>query len=99
MQPAPPAPTTARGPCPPTATLTDPAAANVAHAIRGTVTLASTTGDPTTNGYASGVDAATLTYQYSSDGTTWATISSPALWDTTQVADGVYQMHVLITDH
>jgi len=83
----------------PTATLTDPAATNAARAIRGTVTLGSTTNDPTTNGYASGVDNATLTYEYSSDGTTWAPIATPTLWDTTLVTDGVYQMHVLITDH
>ena len=82
----------------PTATLTDPAAANAAHAIRGTVALSSTTGDPTTNGYASGVDPATLTYQYSADGVTWATIANPAAWDTTAVTDGIYRMQVLVTD-
>ncbi len=82
----------------PTATLTDPAAANAAHAIRGIVGLASTTNDPATNGYASGVDNATLTYEYSADGTTWAPIAAPAAWDTTAVTDGVYGMHVLITD-
>ena len=82
----------------PTATLTDPAAANAAHAIRGTVALSSTTGDPTTNGYASGVDPATITYQYSADGVTWATIANPAAWDTTAVTDGIYQMQVLVTD-
>ena len=82
----------------PTATLTDPAAANAAHAIRGTVALSSTTGDPTTNGYASGVDPATITYQYSADGSTWATIANPAAWDTTAVTNGIYQMQVLVTD-
>ena len=82
----------------PTATLTDPAAANAAHAIRGTVALSSTTGDPTTNGYASGVDPATVTYQYSANGVTWATIANPAAWDTTAVTDGIYQMQVLVTD-
>jgi hypothetical protein len=83
----------------PTATLTDPAAANAAHAIRGTVALGSTTGDPSTNGYASGVDNATLTYEYSSDGTTWAPIGLPGAWNTAAITDGVYRMHVLITDH
>ncbi|MDX6471205.1 MAG: large repetitive protein, partial [Gaiellaceae bacterium] len=83
----------------PTATLTDPAAGNAAHAIRGTLALASTTADPTTNGYASGVDSATLTYEYSSDGIIWAPIAAPAAWDTTAITDGVYQMQVLITDH
>ena len=83
----------------PTATLTDPATGNAARAIRGTVILASTTADPTSNGYASGVDNATLTYEYSSDGITWAPIASPAAWDTTQITDGVYNMHVLVTDH
>src|SRR5206468_6114621 len=83
----------------PTATLTDPAAANAAHAIRGTLALASTTNDPSTNGYASGVDNATLTYEYSGDGLTWAPIGTPAAWNTTAITDGVYQMHVLITDH
>ena len=82
----------------PTATLTDPAAANPAHAVRGTIALSSTTADPTTNGYASGVDPATLTYQYSADGITWATIATPAAWDTTAVTDGIYQMQVLVTD-
>ena len=83
----------------PTATLTDPAAANAAHAIRGLIVLGSTTGDPQTNGYASGVDNATLTFEYSSNGTVWAPIATPAAWDTTAITDGVYQMHVLITDH
>ena len=54
--------------------------------------MASTTGDPTTNGYASGVDPATVTYQYSADGVTWATIANPAAWDTTAVTDGIYQI-------
>jgi hypothetical protein len=82
----------------PTATLTDRRRRTRHHAVRGTIALASTTADPTTNSYASGVDPATLTYQYSADGITWATIATPAAWDTTAVTDGIYQMQVLVTD-
>ncbi len=76
----------------PTASLADPAAANAAHAVRGTVALSSTTGDPGPN--ASGVD--TVTYEYSADGITWA--PTPQLWATDGISDGVYQLHVVVTD-
>src|SRR5205085_21911 len=59
--------------------------------------------DPLSNGYASGVNL--VAYQYSADGTTWATIgtntSSPfdsMIWNTTGVADGVYQLRIVVSD-
>src|SRR5207237_6058735 len=41
-----------------------------------------------------GVD--TTTYEYSADGTTWAT--TPASWNTPAITDGIYQLHVVVTD-
>jgi hypothetical protein len=67
--------------------------------IRRTIALGSTTGDPSTNGYASGVDNATLTYAYSMGGVTWAPIGNSAAWDTAAVTDGVYVVRVSVTDH
>src|SRR5439155_3979274 len=71
--------------------------------VRSLVTLTSSENDPTSNGYASGV--ASVSYQYSADGTTWATIgtltSSPfdALnWNTVGITDGVYQLRIVVTD-
>ena len=70
---------------------------------RGFVVLTSSENDPTSNGYASGL--ASVSYQYSADGTTWATIgtlsSAPfdtILWNTTGVADGVYQVRIVAHD-
>ena len=71
---------------PPTANLPDPGAN-----LRRTVTLAATGSD-------SGSGIATVTYQRS-DPTTpgnWMTI--PAAWDTTSVADGTYDLRVVIVD-
>jgi hypothetical protein len=83
---------------PPTGTLNDPG-----RNIRGTVTLSSAESDALTNGYASGI--ASVAYQYSADGATWATIgtltSTPfdsISWDTTAVADGVYRARIVVTD-
>ena len=77
----------------PTGTLNNPGAN-----IRQTATLTSTEADPPANGYASGLQS--VTYEYSADGTTWASIgtlnSAPfdtILWNTTGVTDGVYQLH------
>jgi hypothetical protein len=68
----------------PTATLADPGAN-----LRLTVNLASTTADT------GGSGVATVTYQRS-DATGWVTI--PAAWDTTTVADGLYDLRVVVTD-
>jgi hypothetical protein len=82
----------------PTGTLDNPGAN-----IRQNVTLTSTEDDPPANGYASGLDS--VAYEYSADGTTWATIgtlNSPPfdsiVWNTTAVADGVYQLHIVVRD-
>ncbi len=82
----------------PTGTLNNPGAN-----IRQTATLTSTEADPPANGYASGLQS--VTYEYSADGTTWASIgtlnSAPfdtILWNTTGVTDGVYQLHVVVRD-
>src|SRR5207237_8391653 len=82
----------------PTGTLSNPGAN-----IRQTVTLTSAENDPPANGYASGI--ASVSYEYSADGTTWATIgtlsSAPfdtLIWNTTSVADGVYQLHIVVRD-
>ena len=82
----------------PNATINHPGA-NVRQAI----TLTSTENDPPSSGYASGL--ASVTFEYSSDGTTWATIgtnNSPPLndilWNTTGVADGVYQLRIVVYD-
>ena len=82
----------------PTGTLTSPGAN-----IRQTVTLTSTETDPAANGYASGLKS--VSYEYSSDGTTWAPIgtlnSAPfdtILWNTSAVADGVYQLRIVVED-
>jgi hypothetical protein len=80
----------------PTVTLTDPAAANAAHAIRATVALASTANDPGAN--ASGLN--TTTYEYSvHSANTWVAVASPAAWDTTAIDDGLYDVRVTVTDH
>jgi hypothetical protein len=67
------------------ATMTDPGAN-----LRGTVALASVTSDPE-----SGI--ATVTYQRSPAGAgTWT--ATPASWDTTGVADGLYDLRVVVTN-
>ena len=82
----------------PTGTLNNPGAN-----IRQTATLTSTETDPPANGYASGLQS--VTYEYSADGTTWASIGTlnaapfdTILWNTTGVTDGVYQLHVVVRD-
>ncbi len=70
----------------PNATMGDPGAN-----LRGTVSLTSTTSDPE-----SGV--ATITYERSPAGLgTWTT--TPASWDTTGVADGLYDLRVVVTNN
>jgi len=70
----------------PTATMNDPGAN-----LRGTVTLSSTTGD-------AGSGVATVAYQRSPAGAgTWT--STPASWNTTGVADGLYDLRVVVTDN
>ena len=69
----------------PAATLTDPGSP-----LRGTVTLFSTSGD-------GGSGVASTTYQYSPAGDgTWS--ATPAAWDTTALADGLYDLRVVVTD-
>jgi large repetitive protein len=82
----------------PTAVMHDPGSP-----IRGTEHLTSTVNDPAQDGYHSDLQSAS--YEYSNNGTTWATIAtntSPPWdntdWDTTLVADGVYQLRVVATD-
>ena len=59
--------------------------------LRGTVSLTSTTGDPE-----SGVD--TVIYERSPAGAgTWT--ATPAGWDTTGVADGLYDLRVVVTNN
>ncbi len=70
----------------PTATIDDPGTN-----LRGTVVLTSTTGDPE-----SGV--ATVTYQHSPAGlNTWTANASS--WNTTGVADGLYDLRVAVTSN
>ncbi|TMK79966.1 MAG: hypothetical protein E6G45_02105 [Actinobacteria bacterium] len=70
----------------PTATMNDPGAN-----LRGTVNLTSSSGDPE-----SGV--ATVTYQRSPAGqNNWT--ATPASWDTTGVADGLYDLRVVVTNN
>ena len=70
---------------PPTATMGDPGAN-----LRGTVSLTSATGDPE-----SGV--ATITYERSPAGlNTWT--ATAATWNTTLVADGLYDLRVVVTN-
>ncbi|HEY3017207.1 MAG TPA: Ig-like domain-containing protein, partial [Gaiellaceae bacterium] len=71
--------------------------------IRQSVTLTSSESDPPADGYASGLTS--VAYEYSADGTTWAPIgtlnSAPfdsLIWNTTGVADGVYQLHLVVGD-
>jgi hypothetical protein len=82
----------------PTATMNNPGAN-----IRQTVTLTSSESDPAANGYASGL--ASVSYEYSANGSTWAaigTVSSAPFdtmpWDTTGIADGVYQLRIVAHD-
>ena len=70
---------------PPTATMGDPGAN-----LRGTISLTSATGDPE-----SGV--ATITYERSPAGlNTWT--ATAATWNTTLVADGLYDLRVVVTN-
>ena len=70
----------------PAASLDDPGAN-----LRATVTLTSTASD-------SGSGVATRTYQHSPAGAgTWTT--TPAAFDTTGVADGLYDLRVIVTDN
>ena len=77
----------------PTASLDDPASGNAAHSVRGSVSLSATVADP--GAHASGI--ASTTYEYSSDGTSW--VATPSTWDTTGVADGVYDLRVTALDN
>src|SRR5262249_45833663 len=73
---------------PPTATLNDPGAY-----LRGAVSLSSSTSDPGAN--ASGV--ASVAYEYSTNGgATW--LPTGSTFDSTSVADGNVQLHVVATD-
>ena len=59
--------------------------------LKGTVNLTSTTGD-------AGSGVATVTYQRSPAGAgTWTDVS--ATWNTTSVADGLYDLRVRVTDN
>ena len=70
----------------PTAVMNDPGAY-----LKGTVNLTSTTGD-------AGSGVATVTYQRSPAGAgTWTNVS--ATWNTTSVADGLYDLRVRVTDN
>jgi hypothetical protein len=82
----------------PSGTLNNPGAN-----IRLNVTLTSSENDLPANGYASGL--ASVSYEYSANGTTWAPIgtlsSAPfdsIIWNTTGVTDGVYQLHIVVRD-
>jgi hypothetical protein len=69
----------------PTAVMNDPGAY-----LKGIVNLTSTTGD-------AGSGVATVTYERSPAGTdTWTNVS--ATWNTTSVADGLYDLRVRVTD-
>lgn len=71
---------------PPSATLNDPGAY-----LRGTVTLTSTTSD-------AGSGVASVSYQRSpAGGGSWTAI--PAAWNTTGVADGLYDLRAVVTDN
>jgi hypothetical protein len=78
----------------PIASLADPAALNPAHAVAGAVTLSSTQSDPG-GAAASGVN--TVAYEYSADGITWA--STPQVWNTHAITDGLYSVRVVVTDN
>jgi len=70
----------------PSATMDDPGAN-----LRGTVSLTSTTNDPESG-------LATVTYQRSPAGMgIWT--ATPASWDTTSVADGLYDLRVVVTNN
>ncbi|MDP8911160.1 MAG: Ig-like domain-containing protein, partial [Actinomycetota bacterium] len=69
----------------PTASLADPG-----RALRGAVSLSSTSDD-------SGSGVASVQYQYTPAGTTVWT-NTPASWDTTVLADGFYDLRVVVTD-
>ena len=59
--------------------------------VRGLIALTSTSSD-------AGSGVATVTYQYSAAGqNTWQ--STSALWDTTTLTDGLYDLHVVVTDN
>ncbi|MFL5946424.1 MAG: Ig-like domain-containing protein, partial [Gaiellaceae bacterium] len=82
----------------PTGTLNNPGAN-----VRQSITLTSAESDPLSNGYASGL--ASVSFEYSSDGSTWAAIGTNSsapfdnmFWNTSAVADGVYQLHVVVRD-
>ena len=71
--------------------------------VRQVVTLTSAENDPPSNGYQSGI--ASVAFEYSANGTTWASIgtnTSPpfndVLWNTALVADGVYQLRIIVSD-
>jgi hypothetical protein len=70
----------------PTATMGDPGPA-----VRGNVTLSSTSAD-------GGSGVAGVVYQVSPAGQSqWTT--TPATWDTTALVDGLYDLHVVVTDN
>ena len=71
--------------------------------VRQVVTLTSAENDPPANGYQSGI--ASAAFEYSANGTTWASIgtnTSPpfdnVLWNTALVADGIYQLRIIVSD-
>jgi hypothetical protein len=71
---------------PPSATMSDPGAY-----LRGTVVLTSVTGD-------TGSGVASVAYERSPAGAgSWATVSPT--WDTTGVADGLYDLRAIVTDN
>ena len=74
---------------PPTAAIDDPGA-NLRH----TITLTSTAADP--GAEPSGIGS--TEYQYSvADANAW--VATPALWDTTTVTDGLYDLRVVVSDN
>ena len=82
----------------PTGTINNPGAN-----VRQILTLTSNENDPPANGYASGI--ASVAFEYSNDGSTWAPIgtnTSPpfnnVLWNTGSVADGVYHLRIVVSD-
>jgi hypothetical protein len=82
----------------PNATLNNPG-----NNVRQIVTLTSVENDPPANGYQSGV--ASVAFEYSANGTTWASVgtnTSPPfdniLWNTALVADGLYQLRIIVSD-
>ncbi|HEY7396767.1 MAG TPA: Ig-like domain-containing protein [Gaiellaceae bacterium] len=87
---------------PPTGSVDDPAALNVAHSIRGTLLLTGSSDDPG-GANASGVD--TVTYQYCdqsrdcTDDANWAGLPvNTASLDTTAIDDAIYKLRVHVTD-